>query len=116
MYGYVVRQGGICHRFRYSGIPQFAAIATLDELTGEIILKVANATDSPLDTSIEFSGLGRQSAGVKVTVITSGSEDDENTIGKPKKVYPKDMPASTMQSLTRRTFPARSLSVLRLSR
>ena len=115
MYRYVVRQGGICHRFRYGGIPQFGAIATLDELTGEIILKVVNATDSPLDTSIDFSGLGRQSAEAKVTVLTSESQDDENTIEKPKKVYPKDVPGGTVQSLTRRTFPARSLSVMRLS-
>ncbi len=67
--------------------PRFYATAARDDKSGEVILKVVNATAAPVETSINLSGVIKLGKKVTVTLLT-GALADENSFESPRKVAP----------------------------
>jgi alpha-L-arabinofuranosidase len=90
----------------------YAASAT-DAQSGDVIVKVVNVAAEPLETELDLSGASLTGQG-SATVLTSGSPADENSLAEPTKVSPKTEAISFTGTSLKRSFPANSLTVLRL--
>jgi alpha-L-arabinofuranosidase len=90
------------------------ASATLDNATGETILKVVNGDGGPAEVNLNFAGA--RAAGPEATVVTLTSPDvtDENSFAEPQKVSPQESKLNVASPQFSYTFPANSLTVLRL--
>jgi hypothetical protein len=102
--------------------PALYAVAGRDERTGEVVLKVVNASARPLETDVDLQGLGSGEGGTlrgTATVLTSaGGPRAENSFAAPMNLVPREEPvraaAGPSGAAIRRTFPAYSVTVLRL--
>ena len=92
----------------------YAASAT-DAQSGDVIVKVVNANASPLETAIDLSGAKNLSGHGTVSVLTSDSPSDENSLAEPLRVSPRTEPVSYSGTTLTRTFPGNSFTVLRLN-
>ena len=95
--------------------PRFYATASREEKSGEIILKVVNATVNPVEANLRLNGVAKVAAKASATVLTSAQLADENSLGEPRKVAPA---ASTVRPTLpefRYTFKPYSLTILRMN-
>ncbi|MEO0055420.1 MAG: hypothetical protein RLZZ50_1367 [Verrucomicrobiota bacterium] len=92
--------------------------ASLDEKSGELLLKVVNISATPQDTALNFPGATHPF--VRATALTLSGPDPlaENTYEDPLKLSPLEstlkLPSGGVSEL-RHTFPAYSLTILRLA-
>jgi alpha-L-arabinofuranosidase len=91
------------------------AVATRATPVGEVILKVVNVSNIAQETEIDLSGVGKVKPDATVIVLTSSSSADENSLDAPSKVVPITKTIDHVARNFRYTFPAQSVSVLRLS-
>ena len=89
----------------------FFASATRDDAAGEIILKVVNANDSATDAEIKTSG---ELASKARAIVMSGANKDVNSFDQPNKIAPVESSVENVSSTFKHTFPANSVTVLRL--
>jgi alpha-L-arabinofuranosidase len=97
-----------------SKVPSIYSVAATDAKTGDLIVKVVNANNKPLDTEVNLSGAKLNGQGT-VIVLTSESGTDENSLAEPTKVSPKTETVSFSGTSLKRSFPGNSLTVLRLN-
>jgi alpha-L-arabinofuranosidase len=90
------------------------ASASRDDKSGDIILKLVNADNSPVATTIDLKGAGKLSSNGKAIVLTSANPYDENTLEEPTKVSPKTEDVKLSGSKISRTFPGNSLTIIRI--
>ena len=90
------------------------ASATQDRQTGDIILKVVNAANTPVNTEIKLQGVQHLSDSGQSIVLTSESPWDENSLEEPAKVSPKTDTFRFLGDNLHRTFPGDSVTVLRI--
>ena len=64
------------------------ANAGIDDKTGELILKMVNSTEMPVDAKIDLSGFGKLSSSATVITLTGDKPTDENTFEDPMKISP----------------------------
>jgi len=74
---------------RYGGI--FAS-ATRDTATGDVILKLVNATPDLQSVQVQLDGLGSVKAGARATLLTAEQLSDVNDFDRPDRVVPKPWP------------------------
>ena len=89
------------------------ASSTLDAATGEVILKLVNATAAESRSTVDLSGAGHLKGGT-LTVLQADSLLAENTFTAPDHVTPRTTafaPAGTKFELT---LPANSLTIVRV--
>lgn len=89
------------------------ASATLDESSGQVILKLVNATAQESRSTVDLSGAGQLKGGT-LTVLQADSLLAENTFAAPDHVAPRTTaftPAGTKFELT---LPANSLTIVRV--
>lgn len=91
------------------------ASASRDDKSGDIILKVVNASNGNVTTQINLFGAANLTGTGKAIMLTSASPLDENTLEAPTKVSPKTEDVKYSGTIITRTFPANSLTVLRLA-
>jgi alpha-N-arabinofuranosidase len=96
-----------------SGIKNLYASATRDEKAGEIILKVVNATARAIVAKINLKDVTRIGSGSE-TVLTGSSLNEVNSFAEPKRVAPKTRAFKPGSPVFKHTFPANSLTVLRM--
>jgi alpha-L-arabinofuranosidase len=89
------------------------ASATADNRTRETILKVVNA-GTPATLRLNLAGAGKTGSQAVVFTLTGGSLSDENSIVTPGKVMPTETKLKLKGSQFDYTFPANSLTVLRI--
>jgi alpha-L-arabinofuranosidase len=89
-------------------------VASRIDTTGEIIVKVVNVANTVQETEIDVRGVQGVEADAKAIVLTSASWIDENSLDDPTKVKPFTT-AIKAARVFRHTFPARSVSILRLA-
>jgi alpha-L-arabinofuranosidase len=89
------------------------ATASLDEKTGEVILKVVNSGKTAKQEKISFAGAAPK-AGVRAIVLTSDDLAAENSLDQPLKVAPVERAVAANGSTVDITLPGYSLSVLRV--
>jgi alpha-N-arabinofuranosidase len=90
------------------------ASAVLDKNSGEIIFKIVNAGESPVE--IDFEGLGLKSANstINAILLTTASLDDVNSLQEPQKIYPKEFTINSAASEFTHRVSALSLTILRV--
>jgi alpha-L-arabinofuranosidase len=97
-------------------IDRVLAISGRDDRTGDIILKVVNSVSEPQTMRLQFNGVKALGRRATVTVLTSDNPLDENTFESPTKVTPKTSSLAVTATSFPHTFPANSLTILRLHR
>jgi alpha-L-arabinofuranosidase len=90
------------------------ATSATDAQSGDVIVKVVNASADPLETQLDLAGANNLSGKGTATVLTSNSPTDENSLDNPTKVSPKTGPVDFIGTTLKRTFPGNSFTVLRL--
>jgi len=95
-------------------ITSLYACASKDDLTGDVIVKVVNAGEAPLETKLDLAGAKNLTGRGTAVVLTSESGMDENSLAEPAKVSPKTEPVSFAGTSVTRSFPGNSFTVLRL--
>ena len=88
--------------------------ATRDESTSEVILKVVNPTSESLTTEVRLEGIADIANPATAIVLTSANAADENSFGNPINVAPKTTSLTLNGPWFQHTFPAHSLTVLRI--
>jgi alpha-L-arabinofuranosidase len=109
--------GKLVHDVNYDTggkITSLYAVAATDEKSGEVVVKVVNASAQPLETAVDFSGAKNLTGQGTATVLTSASGTDENSLENPTKVSPKTEAVSFNGTTLKRSFPGNSFTVLRL--
>lgn len=91
-----------------------AVVAGREDRTGDLIVKVVNGMETALDTQVNLDGAGPLRPSGEATVLTSSSLTDENALDAPTRVAPVTKRVRGVAGHFRTTFPARSVTVLRL--
>jgi alpha-L-arabinofuranosidase len=97
-----------------TSVKSLCASAARDEKSGDIILKVVNASSESLQTQIDLKGSGKLSGSGKVIMLASENPLDENTLEEPTKVSPKTETLSISGNTITRSFPGNSLTIIRI--
>jgi alpha-L-arabinofuranosidase len=98
-----------------ASIRSLYACASHDDATGDVIVKVVNASAKPLETKLDLNGAKNLTGQGTATVLTSASGLDENSLAEPTKVSPKTSAVNFTGATLTQTFPGNSFTVLRLS-
>jgi alpha-L-arabinofuranosidase len=96
-------------------IDRVLAISGRDDKSGDIIIKVVNAASEPQTMTLQLNGVPKFGARATATVLTSDNPLDENTFEQPTKVVPKTSPLAVKSATFPHTFPANSLTILRIA-
>ena len=94
--------------------PSLFAVAGRDDKTGETVLKVVNASGQPLETAVELRGASSQALRGKAITLTGAGPLEENSFSAPEKISPREEALNASAPTFTRTFPAHSVTVLRL--
>jgi alpha-L-arabinofuranosidase len=95
-------------------LPAVFVAAGRDRRAGETVLFVANPYAEARVVTIELRGAARVAAEARVFVLTSASPDDGNSFEAPTKVAPREELIPIAGPVFPRTFPACSLTILRI--
>ena len=95
------------------GIPLFAS-ASYVSATHEVIVKVVNFGNIPVDATFDLRGTG-DIAATGTAIVLTGSPRDINTVDQPEKVSPKEEPIADAGATFHRALAAHSLTLLRLT-
>jgi alpha-L-arabinofuranosidase len=106
--------GKLIHDIQHTALPSLYASATRDSKSGDIILKVVNASAEKLDTGIHLKGAKELARSGEAIVLSSDNPADENSLDMPAKVSPKTQPLSLSGPDFNHVFPGNSLTVLRI--
>ncbi len=98
-----------------SNAKSLCATAARDDKSGDIILKVVNASHNAVKSQINLAGANNLSGNGKAIILTSTSPLDENTLDEPTKVSPKEEAIKISGATIKRTFPGNSLTIIRLT-
>jgi alpha-L-arabinofuranosidase len=94
--------------------PQLFASVTRENAAGEVILKVVNAANSASDAEIRLDGASSVGPRARAVVLTSASAAAVNSFDQPNNVAPLESVIENASSHFNHTFPAHSLSVIRV--
>jgi alpha-L-arabinofuranosidase len=90
------------------------AVAGYDESTGELILKVVNAKNSPWVSAIDLKGLKEISREGKVITLSANAPTDENSFAEPQKIFPTEETYQQFGTSFEYTFKPNSFTILRI--
>ena len=93
--------------------PTLFGVAGLRRSTREVILKIVNTAEQPVSLTLDLQGAAVAPLGSE-TVLTSGALGDENSFDAPTRVAPRESRIVGLSSVFPHTFPARSLTILRV--
>jgi alpha-L-arabinofuranosidase len=105
--------GKLIHDASYQATKPLYAVASLAKRANEVILKVVNVSIADQETDLRLEG-ARIRPTATATVLASGKPEDENTLEQPTKVKPVTRQLNGAGAAFRYTFPANSVTVLRL--
>lgn len=92
--------------------PGIFSTATLDEKTGEVIVKIANTSTENTTAKVNLQGKNIQDG--KLIRLSAKNGLEENTIDNPTNVYPVESFITTKKDGVEMEIPANSLNILRL--
>jgi alpha-L-arabinofuranosidase len=85
-----------------------------DERSKEYVLQVVNAADAAQETDVTLAGVEKIAGPASGMVLTSANPADENSLENPGKVAPQKISFTPDGPEFHHSFPANSLTVLRL--
>jgi alpha-L-arabinofuranosidase len=106
--------GQLVSEATYPRVDTVLGIAGRDDKSGDIILKVVNTSAEPAIMAINTDG-ARPTGRGSVTVLTSANPTDENSFETPGLIVPVTTPLANLGPAFAHTFPAHSLSVIRIA-
>lgn len=89
-------------------------VAGLSADRGEVILKVVNAAAEPMPAEIALDGVGQVEPTARAIVLAGPAPDAENSFEQPSRIIPKESTLSGVSSNFTHTFPAYSVTVMRV--
>ncbi len=89
-------------------------ISGYDEKTGEVIIKVVNADDTPWNASITLSKAGKVAGNGEVITLSAKSSDEENSFAEPLKISPQVKVYDKFSSDFDYVFAPNSFTILRI--
>jgi alpha-L-arabinofuranosidase len=92
------------------------AIAGIDDKTGDLVLKVINTSKTGVPARLDLAGTSYATSIPKVTRLTSGRPEDNNSLDEPTKVAPTNLTLVPLAEQPELEFPASSLTVIRLGK
>jgi len=95
-------------------LPRVYAVASKDQESGQVILKVVNPASEPAHAVIALQGMERIAPG-SAAIELSGHPEAENSLEHPTNVAPKTTDLSLADPTFPHTFPAYSLSIFRIN-
>ena len=90
------------------------ASATLDEKSGEVIIKVVNITEGAVAATIALNGMNTVGKSAKVILLQSDALDAENSLQEPIKIYPQESTVIFSTPNFTYEFQSLSLTILRV--
>jgi alpha-N-arabinofuranosidase len=97
-----------------AGGAKLYASATRDYASGDTILKVVNGANVSAEVKLDFTGPQKIASSAAVFTLAGNSGSDENTFADPNKILPEESQLEITAPQFNHTFPANSLTVLRL--
>jgi len=88
--------------------------ASVEDATGDILVKAVNIQERPLSVQLVLEGLPNAARCVEIHEMSGYELDQENSFEEPEAVVPKRKEMRTSGSCFEYEFPARSLTVLRV--
>jgi alpha-L-arabinofuranosidase len=104
----------LIHDAKYPVAKPLHASATRDQASGEVILKVVNASAEAQPAEIKLNGVTKTTSPAQALVLTSEKATDENTLQNPMKVVPIAQKLPVTGTTLSHTFPGNSLTVIRV--
>jgi alpha-N-arabinofuranosidase len=95
-------------------IQRLYASAARDEKAGEIILKVVNPGEVESKTQIKLAGVSSVGIQAKAITLTGARLSDVNSLDDPRHIVPAESTINVGGTSFEHSFPARSLTVIRL--
>ena len=86
--------------------------ASLDEKTGEVVVKVVNAYATSTTANIDLKGMKPSQA--TIIRLSSANGSDENSLKEPNKIVPKTTLLKTNGNPLKVSLPAHSLNIIRV--
>jgi alpha-L-arabinofuranosidase len=105
--------GKLIHDASHWQVNPLHVAASRVQATGEVILKVVNASRAIHETRIDLKGVQGIAPEARAIVLTSANAEDENSLSEPTKVSPQTKHVAAGPSF-RYTFPGNSVTVLRI--
>jgi alpha-L-arabinofuranosidase len=105
--------GKLIHDVKWQAMKPLFAVASRAKRAHEVILKVVNVSSSDQETDLKLEG-AKVSPTASAMVIASDKPEDENTLYQPLRVRPVTLTLRNAGAAFRHTFPANSVTVLRL--
>jgi len=105
--------GKLIHDVQWQATKPLYAVASHEKRAREVILKVVNVSPVDQETDLRLEG-AKISPTAKAIVLASAKLEDENTLDQPLKVSPVTSTLKDAGAAFRHTFPANSVTVLRL--
>jgi alpha-N-arabinofuranosidase len=93
---------------------KFFSIAGRDDNTGEIVVKIVNASSQSNRATVQLDGVKKLSPSGKAIVLSSSSAEDENSFEHPTKFVPKEEPIDNIKPIFEYTVKPWSVTILRL--
>ncbi len=106
--------GKLIHDLHQATVKSLHASATREDSSGEVILKVVNASSDWLSTEVDLKGVGSVASPSQVWVLGSAKATDENSLDDPTNVAPVSRSLSVAGPSFRYPFPGNSLTVFRI--
>ena len=103
----------LIHDVGYATTKPLYATASLAKRANQVILKVVNVSDKDMETNLHLEGSAILPTGTAI-VLASQKPEDENTLEQPRKISPVTLPLSNCGPAFAHTFPANSVTVVRL--
>jgi alpha-L-arabinofuranosidase len=97
-----------------TAVKSLCASAARDEKSGDIIIKVVNASSESHQSLLDLRGAGKLSGNGTAIVLSSASPGDENTLEEPTKVSPKTESLIISGNTITQSFPGNSLTIIRI--
>jgi alpha-L-arabinofuranosidase len=107
--------GNLIHEAAHTAIVMRSlhAVAGRVQATGEVVVKVVNVSNQPQEVQFNLNGLTDIQPKAAALVLT-GNPEGENSIQQPARVVPAKCDLDKVAPAFRHTFPANSLTVLRV--
>ena len=99
-------------KLKANTLPGIFSTATLDENTGEVILKIANTSTEHTTAKINLQG--KEIKNGKLIRLSAKNGLEENTIDNPTNIYPVENYVTTEKNGATVEIPASSLNIIRL--
>jgi alpha-L-arabinofuranosidase len=106
--------GKLVHDQTPSAPKQLFALAGRDEPSGDLIVKVINASPEPAVTTLNLSGMERLAPEAQITVLKSDLPTDNNSMDSPTKIVPVTTKEAIPGPTFTREFPPYSFTLVKV--